>query len=93
MSIDYVIALGIATRRRPGAGPDPLKPPQALRASVISAESVKASHTAVHGGLHPGSLGMTQRWVDDELSCKQYCVYVVGQKAAPECWRHRSGHR
>lgn len=48
MSIDYVIALGIATRRRPGAGSGHLKPAQALQASVIAAEPMKASDITAH---------------------------------------------
>lgn len=60
MSIDYVIALGIATGRRSGAGSGQLKPTQALQASVISAESMKASHSAVHSSVDGNRTFYTQ---------------------------------
>lgn len=73
MSIDYVIALGIATGRRPGAGSGHLKPAQALQASVIAAEPMKASGITVHGSVSgdfefytQGSLHIARRRVDNE---------------------------
>lgn len=52
MSIDYIIALGIDTGRRPGAGAGHLKPVRAPQASGITAESTKMSDIALLGSVN-----------------------------------------
>lgn len=54
MSIDYIIALGIDTGRRPGAGAGAghLKPVRAPQASGITAESTKVSDIALLGSVN-----------------------------------------
>ena len=73
MSIDYIIALGIATGRRSGAGSGHLKPVQAPQASGITAESTKVSDIAPLGSVYAdfefytqGFLGVSERWADNE---------------------------
>lgn len=73
MSIDYIIALGIATGRRPGAGAGRLKPAWAPQASGITAEPTKVSDIAPRGSVNAdfefytqGFLGVSERWADNE---------------------------
>ena len=75
MSIDYIIALGIAAARRPGAGAGAghLKPAWAPQASGITPEPTKVSDIAPRGSVNADFelytqrfLGVSERWADNE---------------------------